>query len=207
MQPDNAVIQIVRASKPYLGMLALVAITTINLCGEVKSAQGAAPSPTQAPATTQQSPPPVQPSAPAENFAANQVLHILVGHSVVIRTEARLRRVLVGNSAVVTTATTAPNELVVTATAAGSSSVVLWQENNQSRILEVFSDVDVSLLREAVSRGFPSEPIQVEAEEGRVVLTGTASALPIADQISKMAAPFSKDVVNSIRIAQPGSQK
>jgi pilus assembly protein CpaC len=143
----------------------------------------------------------------AESFAGNQVLHILVGHSVVIRTQARLRRVLVGNPAVVTTATTAPNELVVTAATPGSSSVILWQEDNQSRILEVFGDLDVSMLREAVARSFPKEPIQVEAEEGRIVLTGTASAPPIAEQINKMAAPFSKEVVNSILIARPGRQK
>jgi pilus assembly protein CpaC len=142
-----------------------------------------------------------------ESFAGNQVLHILVGHSVVVRTQARLRRVLVGNPAVVTTANTAPNELVVTAAGAGSSSVVLWQEDNQSRILEVFGDLDVSMLREAVARSFPHEHIQVEAEEGRIVLTGTASAAPVADQIVKMAAPFSKEIVNSILIARPGRQK
>lgn len=141
------------------------------------------------------------------SFAGNQVVHILVGHSVVINTQARLRRVLVGNPSVVTTATTAPNELVITATTPGSSSVILWQEDNQSRILEVFSDLDVSMLREAVARSFPREPIQVEAEEGRVVLTGVASAPPIADQINKMAAPFSKEIVNSILIARPGRQK
>ena len=137
----------------------------------------------------------------------NQVLHILVGHSVVIRTEPRLRRVLVGNPAVVTTATTAPNEVVVTATAAGSSSVVLWEENNQSRIIEVFADLDVSLLRDAITRGLPGEDIEAESEEGRVVLTGTASSSAIADQIGKMAAPFSKEVVNSIKIALPRRQK
>jgi pilus assembly protein CpaC len=138
---------------------------------------------------------------------SNQVLHILVGHSVVIRTEPRLRRVLVGNPAVITTATTAPNEVVVTATAAGSSSVVLWQENNQSRIIEVFSDLDVSLLREAITRGLPGEAVEAESEEGRVVLTGTASSPAVAEQIGKMAAPFSKEIVNSIQIALPHRQK
>ncbi|PYX89720.1 MAG: hypothetical protein DMG67_14465 [Acidobacteria bacterium] len=131
----------------------------------------------------------------------------LVGHSVVIRTEARLRRVLVGNPNVVTTATTAPNELVVTATTPGSSSVVLWQENNQSRILEVFADVDVSLLRDAISRSFPGESVTAEAEEERVVVTGTVSSQAVAEQIGKMAAPFSKDIVNSSRIADPGRRK
>jgi pilus assembly protein CpaC len=139
--------------------------------------------------------------------AENQVARILVGHSIVIRTDPRLTRVLVGNPAVVSTDTTAPNEVVVTATAPGSSSVVLWQENNQSRIIEVFADLDVSLLREAIARNFPNEAIQVEAEEGRVLLSGTASSAAVADQIGKMGAPFSKDLVNSIRLAPPQRQK
>jgi len=125
----------------------------------------------------------------------------------VIRTDPRLTRVLVGNPEVVTTATTAPNEVVVTATAPGSSSVVLWQENNQSRTIEVFADLDVSLLREAIARNFPNEAIEVEAEEGRVLLSGTASSAAVADQIGKMGAPFSKDLVNSIRLAPPPRQK
>ena len=149
---------------------------------------------------------PAPQTAPAES-AGNQVLHILVGHSVVIRTDPRLQRVLVGNPAVVTTATTAPNEVVVTATAPGSSSVILWQENNQSRIIEVFADVDVSLLREAISRGLPGEAVEAESEEGRVILVGTASSTAVADQIGKMAAPFSKEIVNSIQVAQPHRQK
>ena len=155
-----------------------------------------------APATAQvAATPAVQRAEGSEN------LHILVGHSVVIRTDPRLTRVLVGNPAVVSTTTTAPNEVVVTAVAAGSSSVVLWQENNQSRIVEVFADLDVSALREATARAFPNEAIRVEAEEGRVVLTGTASSAAVADQIGKMGAPFSKDIVNSIRLALPQRQK
>jgi pilus assembly protein CpaC len=145
-------------------------------------------------------------TAPAENVG-NQVLHILVGHSVVIRTDPRLHRVLVGNPAVVTTATTSPNEVVLTATASGSSSVILWQENNQSRIIEVFADVDVSLLRDAIARGLPGEDIEAESEEGRVVLTGTASSPAVAEQLGKMAAPFSKEIVNSVQVALPHRQK
>jgi pilus assembly protein CpaC len=184
-----------------------IIIIVAGLC-PLAMAQGAVPPSTQQPATAEkQSAAPAQQAAPADAFAGNQVLHILVGHSVVIRTDVRLRRVLVGNPTVVTTATTAANELVVTAIASGSSSVVLWQEDNKSRILEVFGDLDVTLLREAVARGFPDQQIQVESEENRIILTGTATAVPVADQIVKMAAPFSKEVVNSIRIALPGRQK
>lgn len=152
-------------------------------------------------------PPPAAPVAEqAASETSSQVLHILVGHSVVIRTESRLKRVLIGNPVVLTTSTTEPNEVVVTATAAGSSSMVLWHDNGQSRIVEVFADVDVSMLRDTVARALPGEPIQIEAEENRIVLSGTASTQAIADQVGKMAATFSKDVVNSIRVS-PAREK
>jgi pilus assembly protein CpaC len=195
----------VHPKERLLMMLGGLAITAVIFSGQIRAEHPVAASIHQ-PAPAAQATP-AQGSAASEAFAGNQVLHILVGHSVVIRTDARLRRVLVGNPAIISTATTAPNEVVVTAAASGSSSVVLWQEDNRSRILEVFGDVDVSLLREAVARGFPDEHIQVESEENRIVLTGTASAIPVADQIAKMAIPFSKEIVNSIRIALPGRQK
>lgn len=149
-----------------------------------------------------------QGAAQAPNsMGQNEVVHVLVGHSVVVRTDSRIKRVLVGNPAAISTSTTSPSEVVMTAVAPGSSSVVLWQENKESRILEVFSDLDVALLRDAIARNFPGEPIQAEAEESRILLSGTASSKQVADQIAKMAAPFSKEIVDSMRVAQPGRQK
>src|SRR5690349_1973868 len=101
----------------------------MNVYGQTTSG-GQAASTTQQPATA------TQQQVQGENVSGSQVLHILVGHSVVIHTDVRLRRVLVGNPAAVTTTTTSPNEVVVTALAPGSSTVVLWQIDNQSRILE-----------------------------------------------------------------------
>jgi pilus assembly protein CpaC len=195
-----------QASKLSVAILGILSLTATGVLAEGFGTLPAPGSTNQAPAMTQPSAGPAQQSAPAE-ATGSQSVHILVGHAIVIRTQSRLRRVLVGNPAVVTTSTTSPNELVVTATGPGSSSVVLWQQDNQSRILDVFGDLDVSLLRDAIARNFPGEAIQVEAEEGRVVLGGTASGPPVVDQIAKMAAPFSKDVVNSIRVAAPGRQK
>ncbi len=164
------------------------------VCVSVALGQGPVPS------TAEQPPSPQGPTG-------SQVVHILVGHSIVIRTEARLKRVLVGNPAVISTTTTAPNEVVVTASAPGSSSLVLWHADGESRIIEIFADLDVSMLRETIQREFPGERIQVEAEEGKLVLSGTASTPAVADQIGKMASPFSKEVVNSVRLGVPPRQK
>src|ERR1700756_291431 len=129
MRAEEAILQVHLATR----FLLLCTLTILILFGNARAQIPAA-------ATAEQKLPaePAAPqTAPAEN-TSNQVLHVLVGHSVVIRTDPRLQRVLVGNPAVVTTATTAPNEVVVTATAAGSRRVIFWQEKNQSRIIEVF---------------------------------------------------------------------
>src|SRR5205085_316900 len=102
----------------------------------------------------------------------SQTVHILVGRSVLINTHARLRRVLVGNPKVIESITTSPTQVVVTASAPGASSLVLWEESGATRILEVFVDVDVSTLRAALQQAFPGQQLGVESQEGKVVLTG-----------------------------------
>lgn len=143
----------------------------------------------------------------SQSASASQVVHILVGHSLVIKTESRLKRILIGNPGVLTSTTTAPNEIVITANAPGTSSVVMWLEGGQARLVEFYADVDIAMLRDATLRTFPKEPIQVEAEEGKVVLTGIVSSAGVVDQMGKIAAPFGKDVVNSLQVAQPGRLK
>lgn len=149
-------------------------------------------SPTTAPAT------PTQQVAPAEAAPETQSLHILAGRSVVINLQARLRRVLVSNPSVLETVTTSPTQLVVTAKTPGTSSLVLWDETGHSRILDVYSDVDISALREALLQAFPSENIQVSSEQSRVIISGTPSSKAGADEILKIVSSFTKDFVNTL---------
>ncbi|HWR35684.1 MAG TPA: type II and III secretion system protein family protein [Clostridia bacterium] len=132
-----------------------------------------------------------------------QSLHVQVGRSIVINTQARLRRVLVSNQAVLDALTVNSKQVVVSAKAPGSSSLVLWDENGQARILDVYADVDVSGLRDSLRQAFPNETLQVEPEQGRIILSGDVSTKASADEALKMAGLFSKDVVNSMNVAPP----
>ncbi len=166
--------------------------------------------PTPAPQPSPAAPPPAvsgeakPTTAMPQSTAApeTQSLHIQVGRSVIISTQARLRRILVSNPGVLDTVTISPTQLVVSAKTSGSSSLVLWDETGHARILDVSADVDVTGLREALSLAFPDQPIQVQGEEGRIVLSGTVADRATADEAVKMAAAYSKDVVDSM-IAAP----
>jgi pilus assembly protein CpaC len=173
----------------------LILILAVLLLLAASSAQEVAPAP-PAPAT------PVQTLPQQGNISDTQPVHILVGRSVIINMQTRLRRVLVSNDKVVDSVTASPTQLVITAKTAGTSSVILWDETGRSRILDVYSDVDVSGLRDSLQQAFPLENVQVEADQGRVVLTGTVATKAEADDIAKIAAGYSKDVVNSLAITE-----
>ena len=127
-------------------------------------------------------------------------LHIVVGRSVVIDTPVRLRRVYVANPAVLDSLTSSPNQIVLTAKLAGTSSVVLWSESGRSQLYTVLADLDVSDLQESLARALPGDHVEVKAVQGRVDLSGAVGSDAAADEAVRLAATYSKDVVNSLVI-------
>ncbi len=132
-----------------------------------------------------------------------QTVHILVGRSIVINTQAPIKRVLVSNPAVISALGTSPMQVVVEAKTAGESSLILWDESGRSRMLDVIVDIDVAPLRTAIDSAYPGEPIQVLADGPRVILSGTVTDQRTADGLGKLATGFSTQVVNSLMVNPP----
>ena len=131
---------------------------------------------------------------------ASDVVHITVGRSVVLTSAVALRRVYVGNPAVLQTFTSGTNEVVLTAKTAGVSSMVLWDEAGGSRLYTVSADVDPEALRSSIGQAFPGSSIHAEAGEGRIVLTGSVDTEALSEAAFKMASLYTKDVVNSLQV-------
>jgi pilus assembly protein CpaC len=129
-----------------------------------------------------------------------QTLHVLAGKSVMINVAAPLTRVLASNPSAIETMATSPTEVVVEGKAPGVSSVILWDSSGHSQVLDVQVDLDVAGLRSAVQRAYPGEHLEVEADGGHLVLSGSASDSRIIENLSKMAGVYSKDVVNSVNV-------
>jgi len=145
--------------------------------------------------------------APTTAAAEAQTLHILAGRSVIVNTQARLKRILVSSPNIVETTTVSPTQLVITAKAPGTASLVLWDETGRARILDINSNVDVSALRDALQQAYPNEDIRAEADQGRVVLTGKASTPAISEGAVKLAGTYSPSIVNSLVVPPPARLK
>ena len=157
----------------------------------VNPPQGEAPVPAAAPASPRQMP------APAEG----QALHILVGKSVVVNVQTPITRVLSSNPAVIETLATSRTEVVVEGRAAGTSSLILWDETGRSQMLDVIVDLDVTGLRTAIEHAYPNQQVQVQADGGRLVLTGSVPDTKAAEDLNKMATVYSTQVVSSLQVA------
>jgi len=128
-------------------------------------------------------------------------LHLLVGRSMFVNTDNRIRRVYVSNPDVLDSFTSSPHQIVITSKIAGLSTLVLWDETGQSRAYLINSDVDVSNLHHALQDAFPTENIRVEGRGDQVALAGTVSSAETADAAVKLAGLFSKDVADSLQVA------
>src|SRR5205809_1832776 len=130
-----------------------------------------------------------------------QALHILVGKSVVVNVQAPITRVLSSNPSVIETLATSPTEIVVEGRAAGSSSLILWDQSGRSQMLDVVVDVDVAGLRSAIERSYPDQHIDVQADGGRLILTGKVTDHKMIEDLTKMSTVYSNQVVNSLSLA------
>jgi pilus assembly protein CpaC len=138
---------------------------------------------------------------------AHEVLRVAVGHSVLIKTPTRVKRILTGNPAVLESVMTSPEEVVITAKQTGGSSLLLWGQDGEPRMIDVVADVDVGPLRDALERSYSGVGVEVHSQQDKIVLVGAVPTPAVADQMVKMAGNFSKEVVNGLRVADAPRQK
>ena len=124
-----------------------------------------------------------------------------MGKSVVVNVQTPITRVLSSNPAVIETLATSRTEVVVEGRAAGTSSLILWDETGRSQMLDVIVDLDVTGLRTAIEHAYPNQQVQVQADGGRLLLTGNVPDAKAAEDLNKMATVYSPQVVSSLQVA------
>ncbi len=133
----------------------------------------------------------------------SQTLHIIVGHSVVIQTRARLQRIYISNPAVLTSLTVNPHQLMISAKAPGVSTLAIWDEHGKCQLYSAIADVDVSGLQDALNEAFPHAHVHAVAEQGKITLTGTVPGKEDAVRAEKIASGYSGTVTDSLVLDPP----
>jgi pilus assembly protein CpaC len=149
----------------------------------------------------------IQPvAAPAEvGGATPQALHLLVGHSRLIYTAARVIRISTADPNILDVMVASSNQVLIDGKAPGSVSLVVWDASGASQSYEVTVDLDVQALANQIHAAFPDETIQVESQKDSVVLSGDVPSQAVADKMLEIAKATWPKTVSMLEIPGPES--
>jgi pilus assembly protein CpaC len=192
------------------GVVAAIAFSllllTTAVAAQEPSAAPAAPAVQAAPEQTQMQAPAAS-QAPQTEAQGAAPLRVMVGKSLLINTTERLARVSVTDDTVADVLVITPTQILVHGRSAGEVSLLIWDELQRSRSFDLRVDVDVTAAAEEEKRVFPDERIAVTPSRSAIVLSGHVSTEEVADRAGKIAAAYSKNVVNVLTYGPVGAQE
>jgi pilus assembly protein CpaC len=135
-----------------------------------------------------------------ESATYANTLHITVGQTIVLTSGAALKRVYIGDPKIIHSFSSGQHEVLITSKVAGLSSLVVWDMEGKHRLYTISSDLDLTSLHGALNDAFPQGDLHADASQGRIILKGTVASADESAEAAKLAATYSKDIVNDIRI-------
>ena len=128
-------------------------------------------------------------------------IKLLVNKSVVLTTSRPYRRLSVGQPDIFEANAIGPTKILVTAKKAGSTQLIIWDEGDNSQMVDVLVQSDLRALRELYPTLFPSAKIDVVNNEGTIALTGHVPNLETAEQAATLANSYGGKVLNLLEVA------
>jgi pilus assembly protein CpaC len=156
--------------------------------------------------------PQVAMAAQAPAAEASHDLSIAVGKSAVLTSEQPIERIAVGFGEVAEATAVGPREVLVSAKAAGSTSLIIWQQGGG----KLFFDVNVrpnqflannrlESVRQEIEKELPGQGIAVGVENDTVFLRGTAKDLTSVDRAVAIASTLGR-TVNLLYVDVPAAE-
>ncbi|HEV2399232.1 MAG TPA: type II and III secretion system protein family protein [Candidatus Sulfotelmatobacter sp.] len=193
-----------KARKPLLGLLLFALACCAPALPEImQQAENPGPSQTPAPTGTQTTTLP----APSQANQGSAPLRVMVGKSLLINTNERLKRISITDPSIAYAQVITPTQILVHGKTPGEVSLLIWDELERSRSFDLRVDVDVSACAEEEHRVFPEEQISVTPSRSAIVLSGHVSTEDVAKRAGELASAYSPKVVNVLTFGPVGAQE
>lgn len=192
----------------------LAVVVAMGACGSLLYHQPAtAGTQEQQQQEQQQSTAPVQgvstadsaPQAQSETAAAPGKLIVTVGKSLIIDSPLNITRVTIANGAVAEAVAVNPKEVLINGTAAGETSLIVWQQNGTRLVYDLtvrLSGTRLEAVRQQLARDFPDDDINVTFENDTAFVRGTVKDVTAGERAMSIATTLGK-AVNLLRVDVP----
>jgi pilus assembly protein CpaC len=202
--PSTETTSKMKVRMPLLGILLLVVTLGLPAFAEIRQQPengGQAQSP--APGGTQTA------NLPAQSQAnqGSAPLRVMVGKSLLINTNERLRRISITDDSIAFARVITPTQILVHGKTPGEVSLLIWDELERSRSFDLRVDVDVSACADEEHRVFPDEQITVTPSRAAIVLSGHVSTEDVAKRAGELASAYSPKIINVLTFGPVGAQE
>jgi len=134
----------------------------------------------------------------AKRVQDDPVLDIMLGKAEMVTLQGNASDVLVANPGIVDVMAVKANQLYMVGNALGDTNVmVLDEDGNVIRRINVHVRMDTKKVEELVARLYPNENVQVQALTDQVVLTGHVSTPAVANSITNLVGRFVSEAKGS----------
>lgn len=143
--------------------------------------------------------------AQSETPAAPGKLIVTVGKSLIIDSPLNITRVTIANGAVAEAVAVNPKEVLINGTAAGETSLIVWQQNGTRLVYDLtvrLSGTKLEAVRQQLARDFPDDDINVTFENDTAFVRGTVKDVTAGERAMAIASTLGK-AVNLLRVEVP----
>jgi pilus assembly protein CpaC len=147
-----------------------------------------------------------EPSAPEKAAAdATQSVALATGKSMVLHMGTAVARLSVGNPAVADVILLSSSEIYVVAKGVGSTNIVVWGKNGETKVVDVSVGIDPAGLQAKLMAVLPGETdLKVQVAGDSLVLTGSVSSAVRLDKAVELANAYAgKKVLNFLQVSSP----
>ena len=127
-------------------------------------------------------------------------LRILAGRSAVVNTARAVKRSAIGDAEVATVKPLTATSLLVTPRKAGTTQLIVWDDNDRSQMIDVVVQLDTATVQEQLRKILPDSKIEVASANAAIVLRGRVPTTDAAKQAEEVAAPYAVKVLNFLEV-------
>ena len=128
-------------------------------------------------------------------------LQLTINKTAVVTTKEKYKRFSVGQPEVADVTAVGPTTLLVTGKKPGTTQIIVWNEAEQSQVIDVSVGVDVQAIRDEFKKTFPDAPITIDVVNGQITLKGRVPNLKTAEQAQRVAEAYGgAGVINFLEV-------
>jgi pilus assembly protein CpaC len=117
-------------------------------------------------------------------------INVTRGRSQIVKFAQPIMRISIAEPTIADVIPLAPDQLMINGKLRGVTSLIVWDENGQEGIFDLYVQNDTSELMDAVRTVAPNEKIQARVTDDSFIISGQVSSSVVLDEIRKTAAAY-----------------